>query len=314
MDYCSLSCFEVISLDNCVAISYQHEEEICLLFDQISSLVSTQTKCYLSQSLDVSNELFSSFSHIHTRIKQKEMIHFIEQGSLVSYLQPIIDLDTNEIYGFEALLRAEDSFKEISPAVLFQTAIDTGMQSLLDKRARQCAVQAKAKHLPKGTKVFINFLPSTIYNPYYCLQHTFQLIEQYELDPADFVFEVVETEKVTDLSHLKKILQTYKEAGMKVALDDVGAGFSTLEMLQDLKPDFVKVDRHYISYCDQDEEKQRFLRDVIEIATKLDIQVLGEGIERKEELDYCKQIGMNYAQGYYLGKPALHVDLNKKKN
>lgn len=115
---------------------------------------------------------------------------------------------------------------------------------------------------------------------------------------------MVETEKIIDIEHLKNVFATYKRSGMKVALDDVGAGFSTVDMLTLLQPDYVKIDRHYIQNCDQEKEKQHFLKEVIHIANELSIHVLAEGIERKEELDYCREIGIPLAQGYYIGKPS----------
>jgi len=120
----------------------------------------------------------------------------------------------------------------------------------------------------------------------------------------DVKSEVVESEKIDDIAHLQKVLSTYKREGMKVALDDVGSGFATLEVLKNLNPDYVKIDRHYIDHCDRDSLKQSFLSDVIHIAKELGITVLAEGIERQEEFDYCKHIGIDLAQGYFIGKPA----------
>ena len=155
-------------------------------------------------------------------------------------------------------------------------------------------------------KVLYNFLPSTIYNPDFCLQHTFKIVEKYKINPADLVFEVVETEKILDVDHLKKVLNQYKKEGMKVALDDVGSGFSTVDMLELLKPDYVKIDRSYISFCDQDENKQLFLKETNDRAKSLGIQTLAEGIERVEEFELCRSLGFDLAQGYLIGKPSLN--------
>ncbi|RSD28257.1 EAL domain-containing protein [Mesobacillus subterraneus] len=236
-------------------------------------------------------------------VRSRDIVKVIGHGELVSYLQPIISLKNDaQVYGYESLLRTGTP-EQISPGKLFETANETGLLSLLDRRAREAAIKAKKEKVPAGIKSFINFLPSTIYNPEYCLRHTFRLVEKYQINPDDLVFEVVETEKITDVQHLKNVLNTYKRQGMKVALDDVGAGFSTLEVLEMLNPDYVKIDRQFISHCDQDAQKQEFLGEVITLARQLNIIVLAEGIERKEELEYCRKIGADLAQGYYLGKP-----------
>ncbi|UII57141.1 EAL domain-containing protein [Cytobacillus spongiae] len=241
-------------------------------------------------------------SSLYARVKEREIVEVIQHGELESYIQPIIELKKNQLYGYESLLRTGGS-KSFSPLKLFQAAEETGLLSLLDQRAREVAIKTRKSFVQDGVKSFINFLPSTIYNPDYCLRHTFNLVDKYQINPNNLVFEVVETEKIEDIDHLKDVLSTYKREGMKVALDDVGAGFSTLSMLELLSPDYVKIDRHYIDHCDQSDEKQEFLQQVISLAKQLDIIVLAEGIEREEELAYCRRIGVDLAQGYFIGKP-----------
>jgi EAL domain-containing protein (putative c-di-GMP-specific phosphodiesterase class I) len=237
------------------------------------------------------------------RMEKRDAVEFIQTGKLISHFQPIIQLQDNQLFGFESLLRSGEDKKEISPGLLFQTANETGLHSLLDQRARETAIRCRKDNVESGMKSFINFLPSTIYNPEFCLKHTFSIVEKYNIDPADLVFEVVETEKIKDIDHLKNVFSIYRREGMKVALDDVGSGFATLEMLSQLKPDYVKVDRSYVSHCDSNRESQAFLKEVSRISSELGIMVLAEGIERKEELDYCKTAGIDLAQGFYIGKP-----------
>lgn len=237
------------------------------------------------------------------RLENRETVEFIQEGKLISHLQPIVDISSGELYAYESLLRSDSSEKKISPYELFKVANEAEMHSLLDQRAREEAIRARKNHIPSGIKSFINFLPSTIYNPEYCLQHTFHVVNKYQVDPADLVFEVVETEKIQDIDHLKKVFKTYKREGMKVALDDVGAGFSTIEMLKLLEPNYVKIDRSFVDRCDEDMKKQKFLADVNRISKELGITVLAEGLERVEELKVCKEIGIDLCQGYLIGKP-----------
>lgn len=249
-----------------------------------------------------SRHSFSSLEAIYYQAFNEETVEVILKGELISHLQPIVSLQTDELYGFESLLRTPAA--NIPPSSLFEVAQKTHTHSLLDKRAREQAIIAKKERIPEGKKAFINFLPSTIYNPDYCLKHTFHLVEKYGISPDDLVFEVVETEKIDDFDHLKKILDTYRRNGMKVALDDLGAGFSTPEVLSELMPDYVKIDRHYIDGCQKDIRKQTFIHKVGTLAKTLGITVLAEGIETKEEYEYLRSAGITLAQGYYIGKPA----------
>ena len=238
------------------------------------------------------------------RFEEKETVNFIQHGRLVSHLQPIISFNSEEVYAYESLLRAKDPSIPLSPGKLFEVASKTGLHSLLDQRAREEAIKAREGKIPTGTKSFINFLPSTIYNPDFCLQHTFKIVEKHKVNPADLVFEVVETEKITDVQHLKSVLDRYKKEGMKVALDDVGSGFSTLKMFELLRPDYIKIDRSYITNCDRDQTKQDFLKEANDRAHALGIITLAEGIERIEEAQVCESLGYDLGQGYLFGKPS----------
>lgn len=294
--------------DNWIIKEYKSVMELeSLLIEAMDRFQNNGIQAGIAETAD-SPVLTFNISTLISRVQKRETVKLINHGRLVSFLQPIINLKNDgQIYGYESLLRTEAPVL-ITPGELFGTANETGLLSLLDKRAREAAIKAKKEKIPPGIKSFINFLPSTIYNPAYCLQHTFSLVEKYQIDPDDLVFEVVESEKIEDIQHLRKVLSTYKKQGMKVALDDVGTGFSTLEVLELLNPDYVKIDRQYINYCDQDAYNQEFLGRVIELAKKLEITVLAEGIERQEELDYCRKNGIDLAQGFYIGKPSLNAE------
>ncbi|QHE53308.1 EAL domain-containing protein [Pontibacillus sp. HMF3514] len=242
-----------------------------------------------------------TIQHLYERITNPELVEIIYQGNFTSFLQPIIHMQNGEVYGYEALLRTKD--QKVSPGELFPFAQRAGLHSMLDQKAREEAVKAKAKHIPKGQKCFINFLPSTIYVPEYCLSHTFHIVSKYNVNPEDLVFEVVETEEITNVKHLHDIFKTYQNYGMNVALDDVGSGYSTIEMFQLLHPHIVKIDRSYIQDCHLSDEKQSFLIEVIDRAKQLNIKLLAEGIETKDEFDWLHEAGIDYGQGYYIGKP-----------
>lgn len=180
-----------------------------------------------------------SLSMQEARLKHADLVSVILEHQFSSHMQPIVDA-SEQIIGFEFLLRPAEQGRPFSAYELFEVARDTGLHSFLDRTARVAAIETSAVLLPHGVKRFVNFLPSSIYNPEYCLTHTFETIERLSLDPKDFVFEVVETEQIQHMSILQHIFEVYRSHGMSVALDDVGAGFSTIEVMNRLKPDFVK--------------------------------------------------------------------------
>jgi EAL domain-containing protein (putative c-di-GMP-specific phosphodiesterase class I) len=241
----------------------------------------------------------------HSRVKHADIVSIILERQFSSYMQPIVDA-SECIIGFEFLLRPAEHGRAFSSYELFEVAHETGLHSFLDRTARIKAIETSARLLPRGVKRFVNFLPSSIYNPEYCLTHTFEAIERLSLDPKDFVFEVVETEQIQHLSTLQHIFKVYRAHGMSVALDDVGAGYSTIELMNRLEPDFVKIDRSLIDHCDQDRIKQQKIVDIVQMSSQFGGKVLAEGIERIEEFDFCRSVGIELAQGYYFGKPAAY--------
>jgi len=154
------------------------------------------------------------------------------------------------------------------------------------------------------SKVFINFIPTSIYSPEHCLKSTVQLAEELGIEPSRFVFEVVETEKVDDLAHLKKILMYYREKGFHYALDDVGEGFSTIEVLEQLAPHYMKLDMKFVQGISTDSDKQNAAIRILDAALQVGAIPLAEGIEEPDDFIWLRDVGYKLFQGYLFGKPA----------
>ncbi|WP_216828385.1 EAL domain-containing protein [Alkalihalobacterium elongatum] len=257
----------------------------------------SQTQPYLFPTM-------TRFDQLKERINHRDLLTIINQRKFTHHVQPIISLKDDSLYGYEFLLRQTDKEYPFFPGELFAFSQRAGLQSLLDSHARIASIEVGAKLLEEGQKRFINFLPSSIYDPNHCLKSTFKVVEQYNVNPSDLVFEVVETENIKDMEHLKRIFETYKQHGIHVALDDIGSGYSTIEVLKELSPNFAKIDRQLVDHCDIVKEKQKKLKAIQDVANGNNIILLAEGIERREELLYCKDIGIHLAQGYYIGRPA----------
>jgi len=227
----------------------------------------------------------------------------ITKGALTTHFQPIIDLKSNTIYGYESLARGvSDDGSLIYPDKLFTWAREGDMLFYLDRACRESSLKSAAvKNI--HSKVFINFIPTAIYDPEHCLQSTVKWAKQLEFDPKNIIFEVIESDYVEDLDHLKRILDFYKSQGFMVALDDVGSGYSSLNMIAKLLPDIVKIDRAIIDQIDTNDINQSIFRAITQIAHENNIIVLAEGIERAEELAFCSVNGADLAQGYYFGRP-----------
>jgi len=237
-------------------------------------------------------------------IQDKEFFDIINNESLTSHFQPIVKAEDNTIYGYEALIRGVKANGELMyPYELFDKSSRNDMDFKLDRLCRESALKTAAvKKIHQ--KVFINFIPTSIYDPEFCLNSTVKWANQLEFDSKNIVFEVVETQNVKDQLHLKEILMYYREKGYKIALDDVGEGYSSLNMLIKLKPDIIKIDRNIIENINKDEFKQSVYKALYTVAKENNIEVLAEGIETPYEIETIRSIGVDYMQGYYFAKPS----------
>jgi EAL domain-containing protein (putative c-di-GMP-specific phosphodiesterase class I) len=234
----------------------------------------------------------------------RDFFDIIKNESLTSHFQPIVDMNKNEIYGYEMLVRGvKENGKLMYPDELFLKSQQNNYNFRLDRLCRETALKTAATK-KISQKVFINFLPTSIYDPEFCLKSTVKWAKQLDFDPSQIVFEVVETELVKNQNHLKEILKYYRSKGFKIALDDVGEGYSSLNMLIELQPDIIKVDRNIISDIDTNELKESVYKALYSIAKEHDIKVLAEGVETPYELEKVKSLGVDLAQGYYFAKPS----------
>ena len=185
---------------------------------------------------------------------------------------------------------------------MFKLARESDLLFNLDRQAREtCIINSAKEKIDK--KLFINFLPTVIYNPELCLKSTIALIDKFGFKPEDITFEVVETEDISDTDHLNTILSFYRKKGFKIALDDIGSGYSSLNNISKFCPDYIKVDLEIIRDIDKNKLQQEIFKALVAISKTTDIKVLAEGVETKEELDFVVENGATLIQGYYFGKP-----------
>ncbi len=248
------------------------------------------------------NKDWEPISEIETILDMQWIDEVIRRNAVVSYSQPIVNAK-EEIEAYEILSRfTREDHSLIYPNEIFSAARSRGRLYALDRLCRMAAVRYSAV---LNKKTFINFIPTSIYSPEFCLQSTIKLANQLQIDPNQFVFEVVESDKVEDVEHLKTILNYYNEKGFQYALDDVGEGYSTLEMLLDLQPHYMKLDIKYVQGVSVDSEKQKVAKLFLKKAFEINAIPLAEGVECREDFEWLKQSGYQLFQGYLFGKPSV---------
>ncbi|MBD2503669.1 EAL domain-containing protein [Anabaena azotica] len=232
------------------------------------------------------------------------LVEMLVQERFTSYFQPIVSIeDTSKIYGYESLLRGFDCQGNLIPLeLIFELATEAGLLPQLDQMARLNGINQFSHHQLHG-HIFINFAPTAVYDPAFCLHHTVEAIDAAGIAHERVVFEVVESDNLDDLEHLKTLLQCYRSQGFLIALDDLGSGYSSLNLLHELCPDFIKLDIGLIRNVHKNQYKAAITAKLLEIAQNLNIQTVAEGIECIEELNWLRQHGATLAQGYLIAKP-----------
>ena len=229
----------------------------------------------------------------------------LAEGRFISFFHPIVHAgNTERIFAHEALLRGvERDGSIVAPQPILTLAREAGLLSEVDSAACRSAIREAARHGPDMC-VFINFSPAAIRDPEASLNATVQAIEEVALGRDRVVFEVTEADRYGDAARLEQVLNAYRRAGFRVALDDLGAGWSTLNLVHRVRPDFIKLDRELIRGVHDDPVKALIATKLLEIGHGLGIGTIVEGIEEQAELSWVRDHGADFVQGFLLGKPA----------
>ncbi|MGH7470578.1 MAG: EAL domain-containing protein [Longimicrobiales bacterium] len=223
----------------------------------------------------------------------------IRDGAVFIEYHPIIVNATEEIYGYEALARGVRRDLR-SPDVLFEVAEEANMLWELSRLLRKRAVEGILSELKEGQYLFLNVDP-----------HDFDDPSFRNLDPADLgindaghvVLEITERTAIKDYPRFQEYLAAFRERGFKFAVDDAGSGYAGLGSIANLAPDYIKLDISLISNIDTNFLKQNLVETLVNFANSQGAQVIAEGVERREEFETVRDLGVHLTQGFLFHKP-----------
>lgn len=202
--------------------------------------------------------------------------HILAHGDITTLFQPIVSLSERRILGYEALSRGPSNGPLHSPINLLATARHAGRLNELEMTCRETACRRYSQGALRG-KLFLNASPETLLDATHKPGRTLELLD--------------------------KALHHYRSMGFSIALDDLGAGYSSLRLWSELRPDYVKIDRYFIDGIHLDPVKREFVESILKIARASRAHVIAEGIELREELAVLAGMGIDLVQGYLLGRP-----------
>ena len=231
------------------------------------------------------------------------LVDMLRANRLTSVFQPIVRADEpSNVLGHEALVRGIGyDGRTISPDSLFGAARGCGLLPELDCAARRSAIRAVAKK-DDHRQLFLNFTADSVSEGMHTLAPTIAEIDSAEILRDRVIFEVIEAERTPDLRQLRTVVDCVRGAGFRVALDNVGCYQSSRRLLEEVLPDFVKLDMKRVraTRCSHLGDAESLM----DLAQRLKVETIAEGVETRAELAWNRERGATYVQGYFIARPA----------
>jgi EAL domain-containing protein (putative c-di-GMP-specific phosphodiesterase class I)/GGDEF domain-containing protein len=248
--------------------------------------------------MDIPSDANVAAANPHARALRRLMA---KRGLHAEY-QPILDLRQGRHFACEALIRGPEDSALHTPAALFAAAQAADCTHELEWLAVETAIlQFAAQHC--ALRLFVNMSIGCLHASRGRLAAVRQDLLRLGVPPSRIVIELTENQSVTDFSDLQETLQDFRRVGIQIAMDDMGEGFSNLRMWSEVRPEFVKIDRHFISGIDNDPLKLHFVRAMHEIADACGSALIAEGVETAAQLAVLRELGIPYLQGFGIARP-----------
>lgn len=247
-------------------------------------------------------EAMSVFERLAERTNAQILDKIIEGKHITPVYQPIVSLTDGETFGYEALSRISEDSLKMNIEEMFKTADRTNRAWELETLCRVKALKGAAG-MSREKKLFLNVNPNIIHDDSFKNGFTKSRLEKYGLDFRNVIFEITERVAIMDSNAFLGSVSHYKNQNYGIAIDDVGAGYSALNVISEVKPGLIKLDMSLVRGIDKDRTKQLLCKALVDFGKGAGIRLIGEGIETEEELEALIKLGVDFGQGYFLGIP-----------
>lgn len=286
-------------------VAYPYARSLPVLEIGVSTALRNPTireDAQLRTAIEQAREHAKIRARLESRRRRRDLFELVISGQVRSVYEPIVDVESRTVFGYEALSRGPEGTELHSPLELFSRATEEDLLFQLDRLCRERALEG-AQDLPGGAKLFLNVRPTTIHDPNFRADNLEKTLAQCKLRPSDVVFEISEQESIGNFEIFREVRDYYRSLGFQIALDDTGAGYASLESVMELMPDYIKMDRSFVSGIDKDLGRQELLRAIQALAQRIGAKMIGEGLDTLEELETLGELGVAYGQGWLFGKP-----------
>ncbi|MEE9345476.1 MAG: EAL domain-containing protein [Methylococcales bacterium] len=229
----------------------------------------------------------------------------LQDDRFLLYFQPIKRISDGSIAHYECLLRMrDDDGRVVSPGLFLHVAEQTGLMTLIDKRVLELAFKIQSDFIKNKLDIIlsVNLSGEIISNPD-AVDTVTTLLKKYDVPASKFIFEVTESQAVTNLFAAQNFMRQIHEIGGQFALDDFGVGFSSMSYLKQLPVQYLKIDGGFVKNLDVDHEDKLFVQAINSVGRGMGLKTIAEFVENEQIYEALRYIGVDYAQGYAIGRP-----------
>lgn len=259
-----------------------------------------RNRCHLYRPEDMYPE------KIHSRLSEKAAVQkALSDDRFIPWFQPILCLKDNKVHHYEALARMKDEKGGVLlPEVFIDTAERFGLIGAIDRiiTEKTMIYQAETGRQKKDISFGMNLSGKELGDEDILLFLQSKIIET-GADPSRLIFEITETAAVHDLDRAVKFITELKSMGCRFSLDDFGVGFTSFVYLKKMQVDYIKIDGSFVRRLHENKDDQHIVKAITDVAKGMGIKTVAEFVEKKETIKFLKEFGVDYAQGYYIGKP-----------
>ena len=238
---------------------------------------------------------------LRDRDERESVLQIIYNQDLWTAFQPIIEMESGQTMGFEALARGPRGTELEYPSALFGRAARFGMGDDLERACRRQSFLDWQSFGAPG-RLFINTVPATVRDTSFLGRGVLDYLGP-TLSPRFVTLEITEGQVIANINLYREAMHSFTELGFTFAIDDLGAGYSGLETLATLGASYLKIDMGLVRDVHQKRVNQQVVKAILELGAGVGATVIGEGIETREEAEALRAIGLRYAQGYLFGRP-----------
>jgi EAL domain-containing protein (putative c-di-GMP-specific phosphodiesterase class I) len=269
----------------------------------LDSLAQSERACLFAVRLADEHALPLPAETLLDRARTDWFPDFLSHGQMRPHFQPIVSLETGKVFGREALMRGKLGATEVRGGELLAAAEAHEALFSFDYRARTAALEIGLPLLPEGEILFVNLDPRAALDVESSLRTTWPVVGRMGADPSRICLEIVKPERCPDRDMLGEMVDAHRKRGALLALDDLSGGTESLHSLEALRPDVGKIDQALTAGIQHSPARRRLVAALVECAHEQGCRVVAEGIERVDEFEAMRELGVDLGQGFYFGQP-----------